>query len=67
MEEGFTGGIADYYVSVFGDLKKVEESNNSPEYLIRNMKKENLEIPSIYMACGTEDFYWRRTENFISF
>lgn len=58
MEEGVTGGIADYdyYVSVFGDLLKVEESSNSPEYLIRNRKQENRSIPRIYLACGTEDF-----------
>ncbi len=51
-------GIADYdyYVSVFGDLDKLETSTNNPEQLIRNLKKENKPIPGIYMACGTEDF-----------
>jgi S-formylglutathione hydrolase FrmB len=69
MQEGFTGGMADYdyYVSVFGDLMKVEESINSPEYLIRNLKKENLRIPPIYMACGTEDFLLEENREFHQF
>lgn len=57
MEE-FEDGIADYdyYRSVFGDLNQLEHSSNNPEVLIRNLKSQGKDIPSIYMACGTEDF-----------
>jgi len=55
---GFDNGLADYdyYVSVFGDLTKIEESVNNPEYLLRRLKEEGKDIPFIFMACGTEDF-----------
>lgn len=69
MKEGFTGGMADYdyYVTVFGDLLKVDESGNSPEHLIRSMKQENLVLPSIYMACGTEDLLLDENREFYQF
>ena len=57
-KEGFSDPIADYYYyrSVFGDLDKLLESSNNPEYQITKLKQEGKEIPAIYMACGTEDF-----------
>ncbi len=45
-----------YYARVFGDLKKLLESDKNPEVLIRMRKAQKTEIPAIYMACGTEDF-----------
>ena len=46
----------DYYTSVFGDLQKLEESINNPEYLVREGKERGEELPHIFIACGTEDF-----------
>lgn len=56
--EEFVDAIADYayYSSVFGDLDKLEDSVNNPEYLIKELKRENKAIPALYIACGTEDF-----------
>lgn len=47
IKEDFNNGMADYYYysSVFGDLEKLDESQNNPEYLIRKMKEEKKTIP----------------------
>ncbi len=50
------GGDYKYFTSVFGDLSKLEGSDNDPEALLRNLKQTNQPIPNIYLACGTEDF-----------
>lgn len=57
-DESFSTPIADYYYyeSTFGNLNKLENSENNPEELIRRLKSENKLIPSIFMACGKEDF-----------
>lgn len=58
MRPDVHNGIAsyDYYRNVFGDLNQVLGSDKDPEELIRCLKKDKVEIPRIYMACGTEDF-----------
>lgn len=50
--------MADYAYCrrVFGELDKIIGSDKDPEALAANLKKEGKEVPSIYMACGTEDF-----------
>ena len=57
MRPDVHNGIAsyDYYKSVFGDLSHVLGSDKDPEELIRCLKKEELDIPRMYLACGTED------------
>lgn len=57
-DESFSTPIADYYYyeSTFGNLNELENSENNPEELIRRLKSENKLIPSIFMACGKEDF-----------
>lgn len=67
--EDFEDAIADYayYASVFGDLDKLEDSENNPEYLIKALKKEKKSIPAIYMACGTEDFLIEENRAFHQF
>lgn len=69
MAEGFKDGIADYdyYTSVFGDLSKLETSPNNPECLIQKLKETGQLIPSIYMACGSEDFLIENNRAFHSF
>lgn len=55
-----TGGNAisnyEYYEATFGDPKKLLESDNNPEVLVKRMLANNQPVPSIFMACGTEDF-----------
>lgn len=69
LKEDFKDAIADYYyyTSVFGDLEKLDESVNNPEYLIRKLKEEKQTIPSIYMACGSEDFLIENNRAFHKF
>ena len=52
---------------MFGDLDKLETSENNPEQLIRTLKAENKTIPAIYMACGTEDFLINENRAFHQF
>ncbi|MGB4661452.1 MAG: alpha/beta hydrolase-fold protein [Mobilitalea sp.] len=58
MKEDARDEIADYdyYTSTFGNLEQLDTSINNPEYQISSLKKEGKAIPSIYMACGSEDF-----------
>ena len=58
IQEDYQDKIADYYyyTCVFGELSKLENSVNNPEYLIRRLKEDNKQVPPVYMACGTEDF-----------
>lgn len=58
MEPGMENEMAnyDYYVSVFGDLKKAENSNLDPCWQIRQLIDRKEVIPSIYFACGAQDF-----------
>ena len=67
--EGYKDEIADYdyYTYVFGDLSKLEDSVNNPEYLIKKLKKEGTKIPDLYIACGTEDFLLEENRAFYKF
>lgn len=66
MKPGSRNDIADYdyYVSVFGELEKLDKSENNPEYLIKKLKKEERRLPPIFMACGTEDFLLQENREF---
>ena len=50
----------DFYESIFGDLDKLEGSDMDPKYLIENCP----DIPDIYMACGIDDFLFRKSADF---
>ena len=69
MKPGEDNGVAnyEYYRECFGDLSKVEESDNNPEVLVRRLKAESRRIPEIYMCCGTEDFLLESNRAFHSF
>lgn len=68
-EPGFFDVIAnyDYYRLVFGDLKQLENSENNPEYLLKKRIKEGVDVPPLFMACGTEDFLLENNRNFCKF
>ena len=61
IDQGFNTGMAnyEYYVDVFGDLKKAHESQANPEVLFIQNKTNNIQNPPIFMACGTEDFLYK--------
>ncbi len=69
MVPGTTDVIADYdyYVSTFGELTDLEESENNPEVLVRKLKRTGRKIPPFYMACGTEDFLIAQNRAFRDF
>ena len=69
IKEDHKDFIADYhyYAATFGALDQLIDSVNNPEYLIKRMKLENKVIPSIYIACGTEDFLLEENRAFHNF
>lgn len=68
-KEDFQNDVADYdyYTITFGDLDKLEESDNNPEYLIKKRKANGETIQPIFMACGTEDFLLNENRAFYEF
>ena len=69
QKEGFSNVVADYdyYVSVFGDLSELEESENNPEVLVKKMTNAQKQSLNIFMACGTEDFLLAENRRFHDF
>lgn len=69
QRQGFKNEVADYdyFSSIFGDLSKLEESENNPEYLIKKLKSKNRQLPAIFMVCGTEDFLLEKNREFYKF
>lgn len=45
----------DYAERVFGDLAKVKDSDMNPRWLVNRLEQEKVELPKMYLACGTED------------
>lgn len=69
MKPGTQNDIADYdyYVQTFGDLDKLDTSENNPEYLILQRKEKGDVIQPIFMACGSEDFLLSENHEFRDF
>lgn len=69
MKEGEGNSVAnyEYYHQMFGDFSALEESQNNPEVLVKNLLANKAEIPAIYMACGTEDFLFGPNQEFKAF
>ncbi|MGJ7913122.1 alpha/beta hydrolase [Neobacillus sp. LXY-1] len=61
--------VADYkyYRRIFGDLHQLLGSDRDPEALIVDLIKAEVEIPKIYMACGTGDFLLDVNQKFYEF
>ncbi len=57
----------DYAEACFGDLNKVLESDKNPKYLVEQMRREGVEPPSVYMACGEEDHLLDVNKDFARF
>lgn len=48
-------GRRDFAESIFGDLSKVEDSDKNPQWLAEKLAAAGVDLPGIYLACGTED------------
>lgn len=57
----------DYYVNVFGDLSKLENSDVDPKFLVKQKLEKGERITPVFMACGTEDFLLENNRNFRDF
>lgn len=44
-----------YLEGIFGDLDTVNESDKNPVWIAGQLKEKQLDIPKIYLACGTDD------------
>ena len=58
MKPGEDNGVAnyEYYRGCFGDLDRLEESDNNPETLVVKLQAAGRALPKMYLCCGTEDF-----------
>jgi len=67
IPESFSDPMADYdyYSSVFGPLNELDSSRNSPEFLLRELKRSDSRIPPLFQACGTEDFLIKNNREFL--
>lgn len=52
---------------ILGDPKEVEASDKNPETQYLRLKKAGMEIPRIYLACGTEDSLIGNNRDFAAF
>ena len=60
-------GRRSYYESVFGNLDELIGSDKDCKALIHRLKHEEVEIPKIYLACGTEDFLLESNRDYRDF
>lgn len=69
MKPGEVSGFFDYeyYRRTFGDLDRLKDSENNPEYVIDRRIKAGEHIQPIFMACGTEDFLLKENRAFKDF
>lgn len=63
-EPNLVGVTRGFYRSIFNDLDKVEESDQSPFYLARQLKTEGAEFPEIYQCCGKNDMLIHENRRF---
>ena len=45
-----------YYELCFGDLNEAANTLVNPRVQVETLQKEGKSVPSVWMACGTEDF-----------
>ena len=53
--------------AIFGDPKKILDSDKNPETQLLQLKKDGAAIPRIYLACGTEDALIEHNREFAAF
>ena len=57
----------EYYRTMFGEIEKLETSDNNPEVLAKKLVDAKADITAIYMAIGTEDFLYMPNKEFKAF
>ena len=72
-EIGRTGGRSDGTISqemlrdIFGDFDTILDSDRNPKAQIKALKEAGIEIPKMYVACGTEDTLLDKNRDFARF
>ncbi len=54
-------------IDIFGDLSEIESSDKNPEVLFKKLKADGVDIPEMYLACGTEDSLIESNREFVHF
>lgn len=69
MKPGFEDTLAnyEYYKLVFGDLSAMENSMGNPREVVRQQIRNGVQLPEIFMACGTSDFLIENNRSFHAF
>lgn len=55
---------ANYKVAVFPDFGKIDGTRDDLLTLLKTRLEEGVELPKLYMTCGTEDFIFPTNETF---
>ena len=56
-----------YFESIFGNLDELIGSDKDYKALIQKLKNEAVDIPQLYLACGTEDFLIEQNRDYRDF
>lgn len=56
-----------YFESIFGNIDELIGSDNDYKALIKNLKAQQIEIPKLYLACGTEDYLLENNRDYRDF
>ena len=69
MAEGKEEGVVPHEMirDIFGDPDKLLDSDRNPEWQYKKLKAEGRDIPSIYLAIGTEDSLYPSNQDFRRF
>ena len=60
-------GRRPYYESIFGNLDELLGSDKDYKALVKHLKHEQVNLPKLYLACGTEDFLLEANRDFHDF
>lgn len=64
IEEGNPVANRAYYEACFGDLNKAAMTMANPKLQMEQLQKAGQEVPSFFLACGTEDFLYTANRDF---
>ena len=56
--------ISEEFINIFGDLKKIKDSDNDLFYLAKRVSQRKKNKPMLYQCCGTSDFLYEANVKF---
>lgn len=63
----FAMGRRSYFESIFGDISKLDSSDNDYKALVLQLKKSGKSIPKMYLCCGKDDGLLKSNQDYRDF